>query len=66
MSKEQIKSLSDSGNVVAAHTWDHHTTNMVTTGTTIGKTQQKLEEIIGKPISDFAYPFWIVEYRCDT
>jgi peptidoglycan/xylan/chitin deacetylase (PgdA/CDA1 family) len=24
MSKEQIKSLSDSGNVVAAHTWDHH------------------------------------------
>jgi peptidoglycan/xylan/chitin deacetylase (PgdA/CDA1 family) len=41
MSKEQIKSLSDSGNVVAAHTWDHHTTNMVTTELTIGKTQSK-------------------------
>jgi peptidoglycan/xylan/chitin deacetylase (PgdA/CDA1 family) len=22
--KEQIKELSDTGNVIAAHTWDHH------------------------------------------
>lgn len=60
MSKEQIKSLSDSGNVVAAHTWDHH---MVTKYTgddwnlQLVKPKAKLEEIIGKPISDFAYPF---------
>ena len=60
MSKEQIKSLSDSGNVVAAHTWDHH---MVTKYTgddwnlQLVKPKAKLEEIIGKPIADFAYPF---------
>ena len=60
MSKEQIKSLSDSGNVVAAHTWDHH---MVTKyagddwNVQLVKPKAKLEEIIGKPISDFAYPF---------
>ncbi len=60
MSKEQIKSLSDSGNIVAAHTWDHH---MVTKYTgedwnlQLVKPKAKLEEIIGKPISDFAYPF---------
>ena len=60
MSKEQIKSLSDSGNIVAAHTWDHH---MVTKYTgddwnlQLVKPKVKLEEIIGKPISDFAYPF---------
>ena len=60
MSKEQIKSLSDSGNTVAAHTWDHH---MVTKYTgddwnlQLVKPKAKLEEIIGKPISDFAYPF---------
>ena len=60
MSKEQIKSLSDSGNTVAAHTWDHH---MVTKYTgddwnlQLVKPKAKLEEIIGKPIADFAYPF---------
>ena len=60
LSKEQIKSLSDSGNVVAAHTWDHH---MVTKYTgddwnvQLVKPKAKLEEIIGKPVKDFAYPF---------
>jgi hypothetical protein len=29
----------------------------VTTGTQLVKPKAKLEEIIGKPISDFAYPF---------
>ena len=60
MTKEQIKSLSDSGNVVAAHTWDHH---MVTKyegddwNTQLVKPKTKLEEIIGKPVTYFAYPF---------
>lgn len=60
MSKEQIKSLSDSGHVIAAHTWDHH---MVTkyTGedwdTQLAKPKKKLEEITGKPVQYFAYPF---------
>lgn len=60
MSKEQIKSLSDNGHVVGAHTWDHH---MVTKyagddwNTQLVKPKAKLEEIIGKPVKDFAYPF---------
>jgi peptidoglycan/xylan/chitin deacetylase (PgdA/CDA1 family) len=60
MSKEQIKSLSDSGNEVAAHTWDHH---MVTKyagedwNTQLVKPKAKLEEITGKPLTNFAYPF---------
>ena len=60
MSKEQIKSLSDDGHVVGAHTWDHH---MVTKyagddwNTQLVKPKAKLEEIIGKPVTDFAYPF---------
>ena len=60
MSKEQIKSLSDNGHVVGAHTWDHH---MVTKyagddwNTQLVKPKAKLEDIIGKPVKDFAYPF---------
>ena len=60
MSKEQIKSLSDSGNEVAAHTWDHH---MVTKyagedwNTQLVKPKAKLEEITGKALTNFAYPF---------
>lgn len=60
MSKEEIKSLSDDGHVVAAHTWDHH---MVTKysgedwNTQFVKPKAKLEDIIGKPVTDFAYPF---------
>ncbi|CAN5161839.1 hypothetical protein BH09BAC2_BH09BAC2_13940 [soil metagenome] len=60
MSKEQIKQLSDEGHVIACHTWDHH---MVTKYTPedweiqLDKPKQKLEEIIGKNIRYFAYPF---------
>ena len=60
MSKEQIKKLSDDGHVIAAHTWDHH---MVTKysgddwNTQLVKPKAKLEDIIGKPVTDFAYPF---------
>jgi peptidoglycan/xylan/chitin deacetylase (PgdA/CDA1 family) len=60
LTKEQIKSLSDSGNTVAAHTWDHH---MVTKyagedwETQLSKPKKKLEDIIGKPVTYFAYPF---------
>jgi peptidoglycan/xylan/chitin deacetylase (PgdA/CDA1 family) len=60
MSKEQIKNLSDSGHVIAGHTWDHH---MVTkyTGTDwdiqLSKPQKQLEAITGKPVKYFAYPF---------
>ena len=60
LTKEQIKNLSDSGNTVAAHTWDHH---MVTKysgedwNNQLVKPKKKLEDIIGKPVTYFAYPF---------
>ena len=60
MSKDEIKNLSDSGHVIAAHTWDHH---MVTKyagedwETQLVKPQKQLETITGKPIKYFAYPF---------
>jgi len=60
LSTAQIKDLSDSGNCIAAHTWDHH---MVTKyagedwNTQLVKPKARLEEIIEKPITDFAYPF---------
>ncbi|WP_426094252.1 polysaccharide deacetylase family protein [Flavobacterium sp. DSR2-3-3] len=60
MSKEQIKSLSDDGHVVGAHTWDHHMVTRYTGddwNTQLVKPKAKLEEIVGKPVPDFAYPF---------
>ena len=60
MSKEQIKTLSDSGHIIASHTWDHH---MVTKyvgadwDTQLVKPQQQLEALVGKPVQYFAYPF---------
>ncbi|MFV8269102.1 polysaccharide deacetylase family protein [Flavobacterium sp. GT2N3] len=60
MSKEQIKSLSDDGHIVGAHTWDHHMVTKYTGddwNTQLVKPKAKLEDIIGKPVNDFAYPF---------
>lgn len=60
MTKDQIKNLSDSGQVIAGHTWDHH---MVTKyagndwDTQLAKPRQQLEAITGKPVKYFAYPF---------
>jgi len=60
MTKEQIKNLSDSGHVIAAHTWDHH---MVTKyqgadwDTQLSNPKKQLEAITGKPLKYFAYPF---------
>ena len=60
LSESEIKTLSDDGNCIAAHTWDHH---MVTKyagedwNTQLDKPKKRLETIIGKPIDYFAYPF---------
>ncbi len=60
MSKEQLKELADKGNAVEGHTWDHH---MVTKyqgadwDTQLVKPKKKIEEITGKPVQYFAYPF---------
>jgi peptidoglycan/xylan/chitin deacetylase (PgdA/CDA1 family) len=75
MSKEQIKQLSDEGNVVASHTWRHDlvekylntphidldTKNIVNNDWDLQlvETRKNLENIIGKEIHYFAYPFGV-------
>lgn len=60
MTKEQIKNLSDDGHAIGGHTWDHH---MVTKydgsdwQLQLVRPKEKLEAIVGKKITDFAYPF---------
>ncbi len=66
MNKEQIKQLSDEGNVIGSHTWDHHNFKKFAGKdweTQIDKPTKKLEEITGKKIDYFAYPFglWNVQ-----
>jgi hypothetical protein len=61
LTKEQIAALSDTGNVIAAHTWDHHRTKY--TGddwNTINKTKGKT----GRNQEDrdvFCISFWFME-----
>jgi len=60
MSKEQIKQLSDEGNVIASHTYDHHNFKKFAGKDweiQLDKPTKKLEEITGKPIKYFAFPF---------
>jgi len=60
MSKEQIKDLSDKGHVIASHTWDHHNVKKYQGQdwvTQIEKPTKQLEQITGKKIQYFAYPF---------
>ena len=60
MSSQQIKQLSDEGNAVESHTWDHH---MVTKyqgedwQKQLTQPMKKVEEITGKSAQYFAYPF---------
>lgn len=60
MDKAQIKDLADRGHAIASHTWDHHNVKKYQGQdwvTQIEEPTQKLEEITGKPIQFFAYPF---------
>ena len=60
MTKAQVKELSDAGNEIASHTWDHHNVKKYQGQdwvTQIEKPTKKLEEITGKPVKYFAYPF---------
>ncbi|UYZ64231.1 polysaccharide deacetylase family protein [Hymenobacter weizhouensis] len=60
MSKAQIKQLADEGNVIGSHTWDHHNVKKYQGQdwvTQIEEPTKKLEEITGKKINYFAYPF---------
>jgi peptidoglycan/xylan/chitin deacetylase (PgdA/CDA1 family) len=59
MTKTQIKDLSDKGNCIGAHSWDH---NPVTKykgadwDVQLLNPKKKLESITGKPVNYFAYP----------
>lgn len=60
MSTAQIKNLADNGHIVGAHTWDHHMVTKYTGddwNTQLVKPKAKLEDIIEKPVTNFAYPF---------
>jgi len=60
MSREQIKDLSDRGNVIASHTWNHSNVKKYAGEDwkiQIEKPSALLEEITGKPVRYFAYPF---------
>jgi peptidoglycan/xylan/chitin deacetylase (PgdA/CDA1 family) len=60
MDKTQIKDLADRGHQIAAHTWDHHNVKKYAGDDwriQIEEPKQELEEITGKPIKYFAYPF---------
>jgi peptidoglycan/xylan/chitin deacetylase (PgdA/CDA1 family) len=60
MSKEQVRTLSDNGNYIGSHTWDHHNVKKYEGNdwvTQIDKPTKQLEQITGKQIKYFAYPF---------
>lgn len=75
MTKEQIRQLSDEGNTVACHTYDHSRVDRYKLANEVeyrGRKQtvndfdfqitdpkKVLEEIIGKPVTYFAYPFGV-------
>lgn len=66
MTRAQVKDLSDAGNVIGSHTWDHHNVKKYEGKDwelQIDKPTKTLEEITGKKIEHFAYPFglWNVE-----
>ncbi|WP_207425011.1 polysaccharide deacetylase family protein [Pedobacter sp. SYSU D00535] len=60
MNSEQIKQLSDEGNVIGSHTYDHKNVKKYVAEDwvqQIEKPTKRLEEITGKKIEYFAYPF---------
>jgi peptidoglycan/xylan/chitin deacetylase (PgdA/CDA1 family) len=60
MSKDQVKTLSDDGNIIGSHTWDHHNVKKYAGNdwaVQIDKPTRQLETITGKPVKYFAYPF---------
>lgn len=60
MSAQQIKQLSDEGNVIGSHTWNHSNFKKFQGKDweiQLDKPTKKLEEITGKKIDYFAYPF---------
>jgi peptidoglycan/xylan/chitin deacetylase (PgdA/CDA1 family) len=62
MSKAQLKQLSDEGNVIAGHTWNHSNFKKITGKDwqiQLDKPTKLLEDITGKPVKYFAFPFGV-------
>ncbi|MFD1188452.1 polysaccharide deacetylase family protein [Pontibacter rugosus] len=60
MSKQQVRELAEKGHTIGSHTWDHHNVKKYAVNdwlTQVEKPKQVLEEIVGHPITYFAYPF---------
>lgn len=60
MSRAQVKTLSDEGNVIGSHTWDHHNFKKYQGKDweiQLDKPTKTLEEITGKKMTSFAYPY---------
>ena len=60
MSSAQIKQLADEGNIIGSHTYDHKNFKKYTGKDweeQLDKPTKKLEEITGKKMTEFAYPF---------
>ncbi len=60
MSREQVRQLSEEGNIIGSHTWDHHSVKKYADKdwiTQVEKPTRELEAITGKTIRYFAYPF---------
>jgi peptidoglycan/xylan/chitin deacetylase (PgdA/CDA1 family) len=60
MNKEQVRELSEAGNIIGSHTWDHHNVKKYHAddwAIQIDKPTKLLESITGKTIRYFAYPF---------
>lgn len=60
MSRGQVKDLFDRGHIIGSHTWDHQNVKKLKDNdwvTQVEKPAKALEEITGKPVTYFAYPF---------
>jgi len=60
MTREEVKQLADEGNTIGSHTWNHSNVKMYSENDwriQVDKPSKLLEEITGRPIQYFAYPF---------
>jgi len=60
MTREEVKRLADEGNTIGSHTWNHsNVKNYVAADWVkqVDKPSLELEQITGKPVNYFAYPF---------
>ncbi|PWS25950.1 polysaccharide deacetylase [Pedobacter yonginense] len=67
MTADQIKQLSDEGNTIASHTYDHKNFAQFTDQdwiTQIDEPTKKLEKITGKKVEYFAFPYGV--YKAST